>query len=138
MAYTKKTARHDKITISGTDVSNSFRRFGLSSEHSEEDVSGFSVEGNDETLAGTTARSFVGEAFYTEELGALVWPIHDGKTAVTITWQPDGLVDATREVYSGSCTINTFGPEAQRGTVYVMPFAAKPATSAGITVANWT
>lgn len=138
MAYTKKIAKFDKITIDGTDVSNSFRTFGYSSEHTEEDVSGFSASGTDEILPGATAQSFSGEAFYTEELGAIVEPLHRNRTACTITWQPDGLVDATREIYTGSCYINQFGPANTRGQVMVMPFNAKPATAAGITVADWT
>lgn len=138
MAYTKKIARHDKITINGTDVSNSFRRFGYSSEHSEEDTSGFSVSGLDESLPGSTTQGFTGEAYYTEELAAIIEPLHRARTIVPITWQPDGLVDATREIYSGNCTINQFGPESQRGTVYVHPFSARPADDTGITVSNWT
>jgi hypothetical protein len=138
MAYTKKIARHDKITIDGVDVSNSFREFGLTSEDSTEDVSGFSVTGVDETLPGTRAQGFNGEAFYTEELATLVWPIHDDREIVPITWQPDGLVDATREIYSGNCTINTFGPTNTRGSVSVMPFAAQTADELGISPSNWT
>ena len=112
MSYTKKIARHDRITIDGTDVSNSFREFGFTSEHSEEDVSGFSATGNDETLPGSTAQGFTGEAFYTEELAAIVYPLHANRTVCEIAWQPDGLVDATREIYIGNCTINTFGPRS--------------------------
>ena len=138
MAYTKKIAKYDKITIDGTDVSNSFRTFGYSSEHSEVDVSGFSATGTDEILPGNTAQAFTGEAFYTEELAAIVEPLHRNRTACTIAWQPDGLIDSTREIYTGSCYINTFGPGNTRGDVMVMPFNAKPATSAGITVADWT
>jgi hypothetical protein len=124
MAYTKLVAKSDKITIDGTDVSNSFRNFSYTSEHSEVDVSGFSAAGTDETLPGNTAQTFVGEAFYTEELALIVEPL--------------GLVDATREIYTGTCTINQFGPSNTRGEVSVMPFNAKPATSAGITVSDWT
>ena len=51
--------RHDKITIDGTDVSNSFREFGFSSEHSE-DVTGFCATGNDESLPGVTTQGFTG------------------------------------------------------------------------------
>ena len=138
MAYTKKIARHDKITIDGTDVSNSFREFGYTSEHTEEDVSGFSATGTNEFLPGATTQGFTGEAFYTEELAAIVEPLHRNRTQCVIAWQPDGLVDATREIYSGTCTINTFGPSDTRGSVMVMPFAATPALSAGITVGNWT
>ena len=138
MAYTKKVSRHDKITIDGTDVSNSFREFGFSSENTVEDVTGFSVSGTQETLPGVTNQSFVGEAFYTEELGAIVQPLHANRTNCTITWQPDGLVDATREIYSGTCVINQFGPTNTVGGVSVMPFVADPADATGITVGNWT
>ncbi len=138
MAYTKDIARHDKITIDGTDVSNAFRQFGYSSEHSEEDASGFSVTGNDETLPGRTTQGFSGEAFHAEELSAIIEPIHRARSVVVITWQPNGLIDATREIYSGNCTINQFGPANTRGSVSTMPFAAKPADETGITVGNFT
>ena len=139
MAYTKKISRHDKITIDGTDVSNSFREFGFSSEHTSEDVTGFSATGTVEQLAGVTNQSFVGEAFYTEELGAIVQPLHANRTACTITWQPDGLVDATREVYTGTgMYILTFGPTNTVGGVSVMPFSAVPGPGQTISVGNWT
>ena len=138
MAYTKLIARHDKITIDGTDVSNSFREFGFTGEHTEEDVSGFSVSGQDETLAGRTATGFQGEAFYTEELVAIVAPLFFDRTTVEITWQPNGLVDATREVYVGDCQVMTFGPTNTRGSVSTMPFAARAATEDGITINDFT
>lgn len=138
MAYTKKVSRHDKITIDGTDVSNSFREFGLTSTHTKEVVTGFSVTGNEESLPGATEQQFTGEAFYTEELGAIVQPLHANRTTCLITWQPDGLVDATREIYSGNCVINQFGPTNTVGSVSVMPFVADPADATGITVGNWT
>jgi hypothetical protein len=138
VSYTKEIARHDKITIDGTDVSNSFRTFGYSSEHSTEDVTGISVTGNLETLPGSTTQSFTGEAFYTEELGAIIQPLHANRTVVEITWQPNGLVDATREVYHGNCTINQFGPANTVGSVSTMPFTAAAADATGIVVSDWT
>ena len=138
MAYTKLIAKSDKITIDGTDVSNSFREFGFSSEHTQEDVSGFSASGIDEFLPGANTQGFSGEAFYTEELATLVYPIHANRTVVEISWQPDGLVDATREIYIGNCTINQFGPTNTRGSVSVMPFAAAPADEDGITATDFT
>lgn len=138
MAYTKKIARHDRITIDGTDVSNSFREFGFTSEHSEEDVSGFSASGVDENLPGSTAQGFSGEAFYTEELAALVYPLHANRTPVEIAWQPDGLVDATREIYIGNCVIYQFGPANTRGSVSTMPFTARAADENGITASDFT
>jgi hypothetical protein len=138
VAYTKKVSRHDKITFDGTDVSNSFREFGLTSENTTEDVTGFSASGTQELLPGITNQQFVGEAFYTEELAAIIYPLHSARTAVTITWQPDGLVDATREIFTGECLINTFGPTNTVGGVSVMPFAAAPGPGETISVGNWT
>ena len=138
MAYTKLVSRSDKVTISGTDVSNSFRTFGYSSAHTAEDVTGFSATGTKEELPGVTTQSFTGEAFYTEELVLIVEPLHRARTPVTISWQPNGLVDATREIYSGTCVINEFGPANTVGSVSAMPFTATPSTSTGITVSDFT
>ena len=138
MAYTKKIARHDKITIDGTDVSNAFREFGRPSEDSQEDVSGFSSTGNDEFLPGSRNQRFEGEAFYTEEIAAIVEPLYRNRTACDITWQPDGLVDATREVYVGNdMTISEFSPTDTRGSVMTFRFVAL-ASSSGITPSDWT
>jgi hypothetical protein len=138
VAYTKKIARHDRITIDGTDVSNSFREFGVTSADSTEDVSGFSVTGVDETLPGGRAQGFTGEAFYTPELAAIVVPIHLNREVVEITWQPDGLVDATREVWLGNCTINEFNATDTRGTASTFPFTATTADEDGITASDFT
>lgn len=138
MAYTKKISRHDKILIDDVDVSNSFREFGFTSEHSEEAAGGFSVSGVEEFLAGTTTQGFAGEAYYTEELATIVEPLHRAKTVCTISWQPDGLVDATREIYYGECQIMSFGPSNTFGSVATMPFSARPADANGIRVSNWT
>ena len=138
MAYTKLIARHDRIRIDDVDVSNSFREFGFTGEHTEEDVSGFSVSGQDETLAGRTATGFQGEAFYTEELVAILGPLFFNRTVCTISWQPNGLVDGTREIYSGECQIMQFGPTNTRGSVSTMPFTARAADENGITIGNYT
>ncbi len=124
VSFTKKVAKHDRIEIDGTDYSNAFRQFGFSSEHSAEDVSGFSVSGNDETLPGSTAQSFSGEMFYAEESAPAIWALHTGRTIVTVLFQPNGLVDPTATTY--------FGPADTRGQVSVMPFSATPATEDGI------
>jgi hypothetical protein len=138
MPYTKIVSRSAKVTIDGTDVSNSFSEFAYISEHSEVDASGFSAEGTDETLPGSTAQSFEGTCFNTEEFGAIAEPLHRARTACVITYQPNGLVDATREIYSGTCTINRFESRETRGQVTQVPFTAKPTLAAGITVSNWT
>lgn len=138
MTYTKKIANYDKITIDGVDVSNSFSVFGRPSTDTAVDVSGFSATGNDENLPGPRTQSFTGTAWYTEELAAIVEPLYKNRTVCAITWQPDGLVDGTREIYSGNCTINEFSPESTRAAARTFAFSALAADSAGITVGNWT
>lgn len=138
MAFTKLISRSDKVVIGSTDVSNSFRTFGYSSSHAQEDVTGFSATGTVENLPGVTTQTFTGEAFYTEELAAQIEPLHRARTPVYISWQPNGLADATREVYSGTCIINEFGPANTVGSVATMPFTATPSTSAGIVVNDFT
>ena len=138
MAYTKLISRHDKITIDGTDVSNSFNEFGYSSEHDVVDVTGFSATGTVETLPGVTTQTFSGTAFHTEEFAAIVEPLHRNRTQCVITWQPNGLRRRDPRDLLGTCTINTFGPANTVGDVATMPFEATPALAAGITVGNWT
>lgn len=138
MAFTKDIARHDRVWIDGEDVSNAFREFGFTSEHSEEDVSGFSVSGVDEFLPGSTTQGFAGEAFYTPEFYAILWPLHSARTVFEVQWQPDGLVDPTREVYYANVTANTFNPNATRGSVRVMQVTMRPADENGVTAAAGT
>ena len=137
MTYTKLIARSDKITIDGTDVSNSFSAFGRPSTDTREDVSGFSASGNDEFLPGSRDQTFTGTAWYTEELGAIVEPLYKNRTTCVVTWQPNGLVDATREIYSGSGTITEFSPDDTRGSGMAFPFVFTPDVN-GIQVGNWT
>lgn len=137
MAYTKHVARHDAITIDGTDVSNAFSEFGRPSEDDTVDVSGFSATGVDETVPGARSQRFEGTAFYTEEIGSIVEPLYRNRTECVITWQPDGLVDATREIYSGTCLITQFSPTSTRGSAGTFAFVAVPDES-GISVGNWT
>jgi hypothetical protein len=131
MAYTKDNALHDRIDINGVDVSNAFRSFSFSSEHTEEDASGFSVTGNDEFLAGRTQQSMEGECFYTPEIYALLYPLHANRTEFEIEWQPQGLIDTAREVYHGVAQLFTFNPNAERGTVRVMTCTFRAATEEG-------
>jgi hypothetical protein len=136
--WTKLVSKHDRIEFDGTDVSNLFRRFGLTAEKSSEDVSGFSENGFDETLAGSTAVEFAGEAFYTEEGSDIIWPLFDADTVFEVFWQPNGLVNASARAFWADCQMFRFGPENQRGSVSVMPFSAKPATEDGLQSAAGT
>lgn len=132
MSYTKDIALHDSIVIDGTDASNAFRSFGFAGEDSDVDVSGFSESGNDESLSGTRAQSFEGEAFYTPESYELLWPLFKNRTIFEVQWTPDGLVDPTRETYYGNCQLRAFNPNATRGDVRVMTCTFKAADEDGI------
>lgn len=138
MAYTKQRGTAAKITIDGTDVSNSFREFRYASSQTKDDATGFNATNTTESVPGPSEQFFEGTAWYTEELAAIIEPIHRAGTATIVTFQPNGLVDATREIYSGSMYITSFEAPAEVGTVMQTPFRADPATSAGITVSDWT
>ena len=138
MAYTKKIGSFAKVTIDGTDVSNSFREFRLSSENQLVEAGGFSATGVAEQLPGQRVQGFTGTAFHTEELSALVYPIHTNREIVVISYQPDGLVDATREIYTGNCYITTWEPGDTFGDVSTMNFSASAADSTGITATDFT
>jgi hypothetical protein len=138
VAYTKKIARHDKVMIDGTDVSNAFRQLGFNGSNAVEDVTGFSVTGNAEEIAGRTTTGFSGEAYYTEEFAAIVYPIFQNRSVVEMSWQPDGLVDATREIYIGNVQINEFSPSNTVGSVMTTPFSASAADEDGITATDFT
>ena len=116
MTYTKITALHDRITVDGVDVSNAFDSFGFTSDATSQDVSGFSVSGNDETLSGSKAQGFTGEMFITKETVALMWPIHRDNLIVGVSWQQNGLVDATYTTFHGNCQLRVFDPSDARGT----------------------
>ena len=138
MAYTKKIDSQAKVTIDGTDVSNSFSQFQLNSENTVVEAGGFNTSGIAEQLAGARTQGFTGTAFHTEELAALVYPIHTNREIVEITYQPNGLIDATREVYHGNCYINTWSPGSTFGDVATMDFAASAADVTGIVANDFT
>lgn len=134
--YEKTIARHDFIEIDGTDYSNAFREFRLSSEHSEEDVSGYSESGVDETLPGRTAQGFEGEFFISSEVASAFWEMHIGREVVRIEYQPNGLIDNTGPKWVGNCTINTVNAGTTRGSAATSPFSAKAADADGIHMVN--
>lgn len=138
MAYTRKIGSNDKVTIDGTDVSNSFSQFTRISEDELIPAGGFNATGIAETLPGERTQRFEGTAWYTEELALIAEPLYTARSSTLITWQPNGLVDATREIYSGNCTITQFSPSSEFGAVMSFPFVAVANDSAGISVGNWT
>jgi hypothetical protein len=136
--YTKLVSRHDLIELDGTDYSNCFRTFGMTSADTLEDASGFSVSGVDENLPGARAQGFAGEAFYTEEFAAAIWPMHNNRTVVQVQWTPNGLVNTAAKTYYAMCTIGEFSPSDTRGSVSTTPFTATVADENGITQGTGT
>ena len=134
--YEKTIARHDFIEIDGVDYSNAFREFRLTSEHSEEDVSGYSESGLDETLPGRTAQGFEGEMFLNATISSDLWDMHINRTVVEIRYQPNGLSDDTGPLWYGNCTINTMNQGTTRGSAATSPFAARAADADGIHMIN--
>lgn len=132
MPFTKLVAKHDKITIGGSDYSNAFNEFGFTSEASEVDASGFSVSGVDETIAGSKAQGFAGTMFVTEETVSGIFPLHAADTVTEVVWQPNGLVDSGAVSFRANCTIQVFSPSNTRGSVSTTPFTAKVADENGI------
>lgn len=138
MTYTKDIARHDKIVLDGVDASNMFRTFNPTDERSDEDATGFSVTGTRESLAGTREQSFEGEAFYGSEAYALLKPLYDNDDKFELQYQPNGLVDDTREVYYGIVRLRNWNPQATVGGVRTFTLNFVAADSTGIVSAAAT
>lgn len=130
--FTKIADKHDRILIDGVDYSNAFNEFGFDSEASEQDASGFSVSGVDETVPGSKAQGFAGTMFITEETIAEIFPLHFADTVVEVYWQKNGLVDPTATAFWANCTINVINARSRRGSVSTTPFTAKVADENGI------
>lgn len=139
MSYTKERGSHAKVTIDGTDVSNAFSFFNYTSENEFEEAGGFSATGTQEEVPGDQVQRFVGRAYASEELLAIIEPIQRARTTCAITYQPKGLVDATREVYTGATMYIRRVEDPQTfGQIDQFDFEAAPAPGSTITVNNWT
>jgi hypothetical protein len=116
----KEIALHDEVIIDGEDVSNFARTANFNSEHEQVDVSGFSISGADEFLAGRTVQSFEAEFFHGAQIHALLYPLHRDREIFPISWQPQGLVETSREVLAGNAQLLTYNPNAERGGVRII------------------
>lgn len=132
MTFTKGIALYDRITVDGVDMSNAFHSFGFTSDDSDVDVSGFSVSGTDETLSGPRAEGFSGDVYITPETEALLWPLHYNRSSFEVAWQPNGLVDNTRNTYHATCQLRTFDPTNTRGDAAISPVTFRVSDSNGI------
>ncbi len=132
MAFTKDIALHHKIEADGEDVSNAFRSFGQPSSKNVVDASGFSLTGATEQLVGANTQTFEGDMFNTPESFALFKPLFDAGTVFLMTWQPEGLVDSSREVYYGMVQMTQWGATVNRGDVEAFPVSFITADENGI------
>lgn len=130
--FTKQVPFHDRVQIDGEDCSNAFDQFSVDNTDTDEDVSGFSVSGNQESLSGARTQSMTGEAFNTPELHALLYKLYKNRTVFAIEYQPDGLVDSSREVWSGNVQLRSYPWGGTRGQVRKGTFTFMAADSAGI------
>ena len=129
----KEIALHDRVEIDNSDVSNFARTANFNSEHEQVDVSGFSVSGADEFLAGRTVQSFEAEMFHGAQIHALLYPLHAGREIFPLEWQPQGLVESSREVLAGNAQLLTYNPNAERGSVRIITATFSAADEDGLT-----
>jgi hypothetical protein len=118
----KRIALKDSVEVDSVDLSNFARSVRFSSEHSREDVSGFSATGANEYLPGPTEQSVEVEFFGsygTGEVHATLYPIHKDREIVEFAWRPDqtAVVGATNPELRGNVQLYTYGPGGTRGDV---------------------
>ena len=118
----KRIALKDSVEVDSVDLSNFARSVRLTSEHSREDVSGFSSTGANEYLAGPTDQSVEVEffgAYGAGEVHATLYPIHQSRDVVAFQWRPDQTtaVGATNPELRGNVQIYTYSPGGTRGDV---------------------
>lgn len=123
MAVTKTLGSATQVLIDGVDASDKFDQVSLEFNDEELPVPSFNSGGYVEVLPGQRARAIVLSAYYTEELYALLWPLHNSRTIFEVAVQPDGLVDSGRETYFGNVrlvnwpAVFQFGQANKAGTL---------------------
>jgi len=133
----KRVALKDSVEVDSVDLSNFARSVRLTSEHSREDVSGFSATGANEYLAGPTDQSVEVEFFGsygTGEVHETIYPIHQGRDIVPFAWRPDQTTpaSATNPELRGNVQVYTYGPGGTRGDVDTFPVTFNAADAAGL------
>lgn len=118
----KRIALKDSVMVDTVDLSNLARAVTFSSEHSQEDVSGFSATGVNEYLAGPTTQTLT-VTFYgsygTGEVHQTLYPLHKNRTICAVKWRPDSTspVSVTNPELRGNALVFTYAPGATRGDV---------------------
>jgi len=133
----KRVALLDSVEVDSVDLSNFARSVRLTSEHSREDVSGFSDTGANEYIAGPTDQSVAVEFFGsygTGEVHATLYPIHQSRDVVPFAWRPDQtqIVSATNPELRGNVQLYTYGPGGTRGDVDTFEVTFNAADAAGL------
>lgn len=133
----KGTALKDSVEVDSVDLSNLARAVTPLSEHSREDVSGFSATGFNEYIAGTTEQSVEVEfygTFGTGEVHATLWPIHRDREIVEFKWRPDqtAAVSATNPELRGNVQVYNYSPARTRGEVSTFPVTFNAADADGL------
>jgi hypothetical protein len=131
----KRIALKDFVSVDAVDLSVFSRSVRLTSDHERVDVSGFSMTGANEYLAGQTTQSVTVEhygSYGTGEVHATLYPIHQNRDIVAFAWRPDQTTPAsiTNPELRGNVQILSYGPGATRGeadTFEVEYTAADPA-----------
>jgi hypothetical protein len=118
----KRVALHDSVEVDSVDLSKFCRSVRPTSEHAQEDVSGFTASGANEYLAGATTQSVTCEFFGSYGVGevhATLYPIHRDREVVPFAWRPDmnNPASATNPELRGNVQLLSYSPGAARGEV---------------------
>ena len=133
----KRIALSDFIEVDHVDLSDFARSVQLTSDHAQEDVSGFNASGRDEYLAGRTTQSLTVEFFGSYGSGEVhqtLYELHRDKTIFTVKWRPNqnAGVSSTNPELRGNVQALTYGPGAQRGNVDAFSVTFTCADSTGL------
>lgn len=134
----KRATKRDRISADGTDYSNAFSEFGVSSSKSTEPAGGFNPTGVEETVPGAVTQSFTGTLYNIPEVIAVFWDWHINDTVIEMQWQIDGLLDDSGDVFYGNVTIQELSPISTFGQVTSFAFSAITADADGIQLAAGT
>lgn len=126
----KGPALYDYIEIDGHDVGNSFSEIGYDFVDEEEDVSGFSATGLDETVAGKRVQTVTGTIFMDFDAGKswdILYDIYKNRSVVTFKTRPNQNlpVSATNPSLEGNVTIREWHGGGTRGAVRSFPITLK-------------
>lgn len=118
----KRIALKDFLEVDHVDLSDFARAINFSSEHAQEDVSGFNSSGSDEFLAGRTTQTLTVEFFGSygsNEVHQVLYNLHKNKTVFPVRWRPDSSnsVGATNPELRANVQALQYAPGATRGDV---------------------